>query len=202
MGNTEKDKKRPIELLKAANANKIKYVRFDLQLDGDNVIEAIMNAPDMFFTLEEQEKIYQKKYAECRAEGLAGLAINEADWKKEMEDTIRIQKETAQKQGKTFNEHEVRERALKDKPVDLAQQVAQKISKIRTVLEILPKVIKMSDGKTLMFPEAEDREEFKQIITSNMKLFTYLSEKYVDLFTQLTDEEGEVKNSSKQETLN
>ena len=196
------NKMRPIDLLKAANINKIKYVRFDIPLDAGNSIEAIMNAPDLFFILEEQEKIYQKKYAECKADGMAGVEINDADWKKEVEDTIRIQREAAQKQGKEFNEREARDKAARDKPVDLAQQVAAKISKIRTVQEILPKVIKMADGKTLMFPEKEDREDFKEIITSNMKLFTYLSEKYVDLFTQLTTDEEEVKNVSEQETQN
>ena len=201
MGQTDK-KLRPIELLKAANINKIKYVRFDIPLDAGNSIEAIMNAPDLFFIIEEQEKIYQKKYAECKSDGMGGMEINDADWKKEVEDTIRIQKETALKQQKKFNEPEAREKVGRDKPIDLAQQVALKISKIRTVQEILPKVIKMADGKTLMFPEREDREEFKQIITSNMKLFTYLSEKYVDLFTQLTSDEEEIKNSSEQETLN
>lgn len=196
----EKDKsdQRPIDLLKKANQNKIKYVRFDIPLGDNDSIEAIMNAPDMFLIMEEQEKIYQIKYAECVREGLKKEKVNEADWQKELEDTIRLKRENAQKTGREFNEDEARKRAEQDgRPVNLAQQVAQKISKIRTIQEIIPKVIKMSDGKTLMFPTPEEQAEFKEIICSDMKLFTYLSEKYVELMMEMIKEENEVKNSSK-----
>jgi hypothetical protein len=194
-------KQRPIDLLRAANQNKRKYVRFDIPLGPDNAIEAIMNAPDVFLTLEEQEKIYQKKYAECVREGLKDDPINETDWEKDFEETIRVQREAAKKSDKEFNEQDARERALKDKPLNLAQQVAQKISRLRTVQEIIPKVIKTSDGKTLMFPTAEERAEFKEMICSDMKLFTYLSEKYIELLTDITKKENEVKNSSAEASL-
>lgn len=199
MANEEKS--RPIDLLKAAMKNKIKYVRFDIDLEEGNSLEAIMNAPDMFLIIEEQEKIYQKKYAECVKEGLHKEPINEADWKRDYEETIRVQREAAVKANRKFDEKESRQRAERDKPVNLAQQVAQKISKLRTIQEIIPKVIKTADGHTLMFPTPEERSEFKELICSNMKLFTYLSEKYVELFSEISNEQEEVKNSSEQEIL-
>lgn len=200
MGNSNGKKQRPIDLLKAATKDKIKYVRFDIPLGENDAIEAIMNAPDMFLILEEQEKIYQKKYAECVRDGLDKEKPNEADWKKEFEETIRIQREAARKANREFKELEAREKAERDKPINLAQQVAQKISKLRTIQEIIPKVIKKADGKTLMFPTPEEREEFKEIICSDMTLFTFLSEKYVELFSDINKEKEIIKNSSEQET--
>jgi hypothetical protein len=182
---------RPIDLLKKANENKTKAVRFDLPPNHPDAMEAIMTAPDMFLIMEEQEKIYQKKYVECLEDGLGDKPINAADWKKEFDDTLRVQREAAKKAGREFDE----KNAEKNKPVDLAQQVAQKISKLRTVQEIIPKVIRKADG-TLMFPTREEQQEFKDLICSDMKLFSYLSEKYIELFTEITTEETEVKNLS------
>lgn len=193
-----KSGERPIDFLIRANENKTKAVRFDLPPNHPNAMEAIMTAPDMFLITEEQEKIYQKKYSECLEDGLGGKPINEADWKKDAEDTLRVQRESAHKAGRKFDEKEARANIEKNKPVDLAQQVAQKISKLRTIQEIIPKVIRKADGN-LMFPTREEQQKFKDLVCSDMKLFSYLSEKYIELFTEVTKEEAEVKNLSAEE---
>lgn len=195
-----KDINRPIDLLIKANRKHQKYVRFDIPIDGENSLEAIMNAPDIFLIMEEQEIVYRKAYAQCCEEGLDKYPIDEDEWEKELQESLRIQREAAMKDGRKFNEKEAYERLLRDRPGNAAQQVARKISKFRTISEILPKVIKCSDGKTKMFPSQEERNLFRELICSDMKLFTYLSEKYIELINSMTEEEAKAKNLSEAES--
>lgn len=195
-----KEKSRPIDLLIQANRNRQKYVRFDIPIDEENSLEAIMNAPDIFLIMEEQEIVYRKAYAQCCEEGLDKYPIDEDEWEKELQESLRIQREAAMKAGREFNEKDAYERLLRDKPANAAQQVARKISKFRTISEILPKVIKCADGKTKMFPSQEERNLFRELICSDMKLFTYLSEKYIELINSMTEEEAVAKNSLEEES--
>lgn len=194
-------KQRAIDLLMNANKNRKKYVRFDIPIDGNNSIEAIMNAPDIFLIMEKQEIVYKKAYAQCCEEGLDSYPIDEYEWQKELHEIIEIQRKLAIKSGREFNEKEAYDRFIQDKPANAAQQVARKISKFRTIFEILPKVIKNADGKSLMFPTQEERLQFKELICSNMNLLSYLSEKYVELISSMTEEEIKAKNLSEAESL-
>ena len=197
MGNREdgKNKQRPIDLLRAANSSKIKNIRIDLP-----GCEAFMSIPDIFLISKERRKVEKIAYAEYRREGLHQEPIIEEDWDKYFKDSLETQRKNAAKLGKKFNEKEVFAAILKEKPDSLAKQLATEDANLEMIIGILPKMIKMSDGKTPMFPTLDEQKEFQELVRSDPKMFEYLAQKVTEAFTLWSDIKDEVKNSSPAES--
>jgi len=185
------DKKRPIELLKAANKGRIKNIRIELP-----PFEAYMSIPDIFMIVRERKKVEKIRYVEYRREGLDKEPIIEEDWDKNLIESIKTQRINAEKIGKEFNEAEVRATIEKERPDNLARQLAIDDSNIEMIMEILPKMIKREDGITPLFETAEERKSFQEIVRSDPKLFEYLAQKVTEAFALWSKTEEEVKNSS------
>jgi len=189
MGQTEK--KRPIELLRAANKGRIKNIRIELP-----PFEAYMSIPDIFMIVRERKKVEKIRYVEYRREGLDQEPIIQEDWDKYLAESIKTQRINAEKVGKTFNEAETIANIEKEKPDNLARQLAIDDSNIEMIMEILPKMIKREDGTTPLFETAEDRKGFQEIVRSDPKMFEYLAQKVTEAFALWSKTEEEVKNSS------
>ena len=187
---------RPIDLLKAAYDKKIAKVEFKIPLDSGKFLDAVLTAPDIFDIQEIQDKIFRRKFAEYRKEGLDTEPIDEAAWNRELEDT----RKNLRDRGKS--EKEIEDAIIateKEKPQNMAQQGALKIAKIRTVQELIP--LHLRDKKTgdFLFPSADDRRAFKEILCSDLSLMELLTSKYTELVLLTSKAEDDTKNSSEPE---
>ncbi len=176
---------KPIELIKSAYDKKTIRVQFQIPLPGDTGhVDAVLTAPDIYSILEVQEEVYQVKYADYVTKGHDKLPINESDWGKEL---------------KSYK-GDTRKRMEDEKPVNLADQMAKKFSKIRTIQELIPMFLRDRADKKL-FPEPEDRTAFKEILCSNADLMNLLAQKYLELTSRINEVAREAKNSSKMAVL-
>jgi len=171
---------RPIELLTNAYEKKLIKVEFEIPLGDSKSIPAVLTAPDVYSILEVQEEEYQGMYARYCEKGYDKKPVNEADWKKELAG---------------YTNPETRKRVEDDKPTNLADQIAKKFSKIRTVHELIPRFLKNKDGKPL-FETSEERAAFKGILCSDSQLMNLLAQKYLELTGKMAEVTDEVKNLS------
>jgi hypothetical protein len=174
---------KPIELLKASYDKKTIQVQFQIPLDNGH-LDAILTAPDIYSLLEVQEEVYQGRYAELAKKGFKDMEFNEDDWRAEL---------------KSYK-GEVRKRAEEEKPKNLAEQIAKKFSKIRTIQELIPMFLRDRAGNKL-FPDPEDRNKFREILCSNADLMNLLAQKYLELTSKISEVAREAKNSSKMAVL-
>jgi len=184
-------KKRPIDVLREANKGKIINIRIDLP-----PYEAYMSIPDIFLISKARKKAERDAYVEYRNEGKHKEDIIEEEWEKYLKDSLEQQRKNAEKLGKKFNEKEVRANIEREKPTNLARQLAIEDSNLEMIMGILPRMIKLEDGKTPMFPTHEERLDFQEMVKSDPKMFEYLAGKVTEAFALWTDVKDEVKNLS------
>ena len=194
--------KNGIELLRAANKYKPVTAEIEIPLDGEDTLKVILHAPDIFAIQEEQEIVYQLKLAECVSKGMQKYPVPESEWVKEMLDLIsevdrdKVFKITHKPKESTIYStvaEDMRKYLLKNKPSNLAELTAQRISKIQTVRELIPKFLKTSEGEPLI-QTAEDHEYFKEVMANNLPLFTEITRAYTGLVKQMTEKREAVKN--------
>lgn len=187
---------RPIELLKAAHEKKVARVEFQIPAGEGKFIDAVLTAPDIFDIQEIQDKIYRKTFAEYRKEGLEDEPIDEEAWNRELDETRKSMRD----KGKSDKEIEDTVASLeKEKPRNMAQQGALRISKIRTTQELIPLHLRDKKTSEFLFPDKEDRRVFKEILCSDLSLMQLLTNKYLELTLLIGKTEDDVKNSLKPE---
>ena len=172
-----KQQKSAIELIRAANSRRKIEVRFYLPVDKDIEIEVSLTAPDAYAIWELQDKTFQKALAEANQDGMNLYPVNDVDWEKELDRYA----------------EDVRESMVKDKPKNLAEQHARKISGLRTIQELLPIFIRAADGK-ILFRDKGEREEFKVFLCSNPDVMNMLTSKYIDLSNRVREVQDATKN--------
>jgi hypothetical protein len=171
-------KMRPADLIRKANRSEKIERKFTITVSGEPV-ELLLTAPDIFDVLKEQERCIQKEYAECSAQGMDKMPINEADWINELS---------------KITESETRKALTADKPMNLAQQVARKNARLDTVRVLLPKKLKLADG-TLAFPSLDDQKEFGEYVASHSDVMNIITKEYVEIMNQLNEVNKQAKNS-------
>lgn len=171
-------KMRPLDTLRKANQNRdIKEV-IELPLGNDETLKVVLSAPDMFTIMKDQERCYQKEYAECIQSGMEVLPINETDWNKTLNQ---------------ITDTDVRKAMQDDKPVNLAEQVAKKNARFDTIRVLLPKALRDENGD-LICKDPKEQLEMQQMISSNAEWMRLLTEGYVRLVGQINEVNESAKN--------
>jgi len=184
---------RAIDILKKAYADKCLEVEFEIPYYG----KVKMAAPDMFAISEEQEEIKETKYDELVAKGFEDRKVNEAEWQKELNQVLKnIKPESFDKEEDYFKAVQT---AKENRPANRADQLAEKRSKMQTILYLIPKFLRDAITNKLLFQTVEEQREFAELIKKDMSLFRMLTEKYVELVTKMGMMSEEAKNSSKPE---
>jgi len=187
------EKKSAIELIEAAQKKKVVKVDFNFPLDEKNILPMSLHSPDMFTIQEIQDINYRAKFAEYRKKGLHEEPIDEAAWEKDLNDQI----DALKKEGAKKEAIELTVKTLKDdKPLNMAQEGAQRYSRIKTSQDILPMFLRDREGNVL-FKTQDERDRFKAIISSDISLMNLLVQKYVELTTLITETTEQAKNSSR-----
>jgi len=165
-------------LLKNAHAKKQVKVQFEIPIEGSK-IPVILTVGDRLAIAETQDRIYQIYYSEYQEKGLDRKPVNEIDFEAELDrfkddaDTLKI---------------------LKDqKPKNLADQMAKKYSRLRTIQEVIPQFLKNPNGTPFLKTE-EQKLEMQEIIKEDNDLWILLAGKYTELFVKAKDIEIAVKN--------
>ena len=171
-----------LQLLKKAHDNETIKVEFDITI-GSTTVPVVLTAGDRFEIAKIQEDIVQEHYLGYSERGWDNKPVNEADWETDLENM----------------KPETREHFTKQKPKNLAQQMAQKFARVKTIKELIPRFLKTKDGKKLC-PTQADLDTMQEMIGESPVLMQLLAEKYTDLLTQEVEIGKAVKNSSKQKS--
>ena len=171
---------KPIDILIAAHKKKIIKENIDIPVEEGIVIEAVLEAPDIYAIQELQDRIYRKMYAVCRKDGLDKEPIDEQEWEKEL----------------LIYDSETRELIAKSKPDNSAQQGSSKFAKIRTIQELIPLYLKDRKTNKPLFPDDESRLKFKEILCSDTNLSNLLAQAYVRLAKKIGEAGKQAKNLS------
>lgn len=170
-----------IELLKKAKKKKSLDVSFEI-VYGEAKIPAMLSVPDLFEIMEAQEVEYNKKFIKYRKEGFDKEPIDEDKWNEEVSNLERKDRPAYEK----------------TKPNNLAEQMATRHSRLKTILNLMPLYLKNPDNNKLLFPTEDDKEFFQDLVKGDMKLFNLLVGKYVELMNKITNVEETAKNLEKQ----
>lgn len=174
--NPQKD--RPIDLLRAANKNKILEIRFAIPLDGDKVLNVILKAPDIYAIWEAQELAKRVAMAEATDKGLAEKSVSDKEWAKYLE---------------RFTDKDTRKSMESDRPANQAEKYALDVSYLRTIRELVPRFLCTTDGAKA-FPTQAERDEFSEIMCSNREIMNLLTDKYIELSKMVKKAQEAIKN--------
>jgi hypothetical protein len=163
-----------IDIIRAANRKEA--LRVALELPGG--VRCWLHLPNRHQIADVQEKLYRIAYAEAAELGLVGKPINEAEWDRQLSKLNKKEKE----------------RAEKEKPVDMAEQYARGQSVAQAVYNLLPGMIHDDDGVEL-FGDISDKRAFLREVQGDQKLDAYLMGKWNELFAERGKVEEEAKNS-------
>ena len=172
-----------IELIKKAREKQDLDVVFDLEVYGET-IPILLSTIDYYDIIEAQDIEYKAAFARYRKKGLDEEPIDEVAWETGL---------------KAYNK-ETQEILKKEKPQNMAQEAAQKFSKMKTIFDIIPKYMKDPKTKLALFPTKEDQEYIKELLSSDAKFMGLISEKFGELLSKSQEQKDTVKNSSKQES--
>jgi len=168
-----------IELLEAANADSFIYEQFEIPA-GNEKLDAILHAPDMFELQREQKKAYALAYAKLKSEGFGDIACNEEAWQETL---------------KNITDKDALERAKENKPLNLADQLANEQAVTDCILGLMPKLLKDIKGN-LLFPDNDSQKRFRNLLTRNLPLFQLISNKYVKAMNSMIGIGERIKNST------
>jgi hypothetical protein len=168
-----------LDLLEKATQKDAIKIEFELFNDGETIVPAILAIGDRIAIGEIQDDVYDEYYQKYVNMGYDKSPMNEARWEGEL------------KQLKNLN---AIERLRSNKPMNLADQKAQKNARIRAIQKIVPTILYNTD-MTLKYPTEEEQNRFRGIIATNQKLLILLITKYIELLTEIDKVEDAVKNS-------
>jgi len=162
-----------IELLKKAYKNDTIEIEFDA-----GGVMASLNLADIQGIFSEQSKIQDLKYAEYVAKEFHKMPINENAWIKFID-------------GIEDEKH--KERLSKDRPVNLAEQFADRDTRNLILSELVPKHLKDPKTKEALFTESEALE-FGQLVLSTPKLARLLNNEIMKMTEQVDKIRETAKN--------
>ena len=165
-------------------ANKAKDIKesFELKLGGAPTKMSIAVSDILTMISREQERTYDTELAKCCMEGMQDLPINEDKWKKEFE----------------LLEDEDAIKAFKDnKPKNLAEQTAQRASKIAMIQTLLPKVIRDGISGDLLFKSFKEQEAFGRYLLMNEDQMKIVIEKWGAVMNKYSEVRQAAKNLQK-----
>ena len=169
---------KPIDLLRAANKNKLIQIRFAIPLDGENVLNVILKAPDIYAIWEAQELSRRVAIGEATEKGLDARPVSDAEWAKYLE---------------RFIDPETRKSMEADRPANQAEKYALDVSYLRTIRELVPRYLCTTSGEKA-FPTQTERDEFAEIMCSNRQIMSLLTDRYVELSRMVREAQKEIKN--------
>lgn len=165
--------KKNIDILRLANQKRRVEVPFELDLDG-TIIKLVMKNPDPLQIARIQEVAKAKEKAEAAKKGLHLFPIDNEKW-----ENFRDQN-TAGVTNKKDRKNILKE-LDKNKPANLAEQIALEASWYETAKQILPMLI--YDDNELFFDTSEELEIYYETI-KNIDIFALMMGKFTELISK------------------
>ena len=170
-----KKKANNLEILKNARAKRDISLDFKLELDG-NTIDVTMTAPDMVWLSRVQETAKAKAKAEAVMDGLDMFPVDEEKWDNYL-------KLNTAKVNKREDRVRIVENLQKEKPRDLAEQIALESSWYETAKKIIPKIILVDDKK--IFSTSDGLDLYMGLI-KDIKIYSLLMSKFAELMSTIS----------------
>lgn len=178
-----------LEILKAANEKRAVQIDFILPVDGYEIPVTMKNL-DIIEVSRIQQIALEKEYYRAQQEGLDVLPVNEERWQRYVE------RSTENVSGKA--KKDIIKRLEKEKPQNLAQQVAMEASWYETGRKYIPKILYVADEP--LFNE-NNIDEYYQLI-QDMDILTLLINKFAELVAMQRNVEEAGKNLKATASLN
>ena len=166
--------KTAIQLLR--ESYKIPQKDIDIPLGDGEVLKAKLLAPDIWDIQDEISDVYEQLLNKYLEQGLGERPIVEGEWQKELA--------------------QYSEEARKNltKPANRAEQKADAKSKTEAIRKIIPKYLYHRDTDKPLFNDAKELEEGTKRLFSKMSVFSDLASAFVELSSQITEDQKAVKN--------
>ena len=178
-----------LNILRAANERRAVQIDFDLVVDGVT-IPVTMKGIDIIEVSRLQQLAIEKALFEAKQEGLDRLPVNEERWQQYVERTVANTKGKIRKQ--------ILERLEREKPKNLAEQVALESSWYETGRKYIPRILYV--GNDLWFDEST-LDEYYQMV-QDVDILSLLITKFVELLALQRSVEEAAKNSAAPASLN
>lgn len=170
---------KPIDLIRAALEKQKRGIGVEFDLPTDPPLRVIMAAPDLFTLWQEQEIVYQRELAQRKAAGDDKFPINKDQWEREFREAG----------------PEMQAIMMREKPQNLAEQIAQRTSRFKTIIELLPKCLRDAETGEPLCQTPEDEHALKAFLTSDPAILGLVTEKYAELARRVQSTLDAAKNS-------
>ena len=145
-------KMKKIDLFRKANAAQTIQEDFEIIVNED-VTKMRIAMPDIFTILGDQKKAYAKELASCISEGLGEYTINEDELEKGLVE---------------IKDKDAKEEMIKNKPKNLAEQLATELSRIHTIRTLIPKILRDPDNNNELICQTKaDRDAMGDYLSNN-----------------------------------
>ena len=175
-------RERVMNVLRAGIERQSVRVDFTMTVNGTE-LDLSMRNPDMYEMARMQEVALARGRAEAAREGLTGLPVDEERWRVFKEQAVAAIKGRTQRK-------QVLDRLEKDKPRDLADQIAKEGAWLAAARRMIPKVLYCGDE--LLFCDEASLALYEDLM-KNSGYFSLL----VSKFTELVALSGEVDKAAK-----
>ena len=174
-------------------------ISFELKLSNGKSLNCQFRKSDALTMPQKDLLLVENKLAEFEEMGHDRRKIDEAEWLKEVEDSIKAINESNKGKPKSQQIDIVEHRKTLEsrKPSNRAEQMARKAAKMELLTVQIPQIIRI-DGQLL--ESKEERDGFAEIATSTMETSQFIIEKYIELSSLFLKQKEDVKNSSEGES--
>lgn len=169
-------------------------VVFELPVSSDKTVTATLSAFDQFDMLRIQDEIYLSELQYYEGKGKNKLPIVAGEWETNVQDRVINYREQLKDDPELETKVAKFEQDVRKKPPrNLAEQLAQRSTRVETTKKILPKFLRWENDE-LMFPDEKDQERFEKIIGVNPRVNSALMKAYVRLMNMMSAASEQVKN--------
>ena len=169
-----------MQLIRKANNEQALFEDFELTL-FEKAYKLRISMPDIFDIIQDQQLAKSEAYAKCRAAGLTEYSIDQEKWDKQL---------------KAIEDPELRKQLEDKKPLNLAQQEAEEISRLTTIRTLLPKIIRYAKNEELLCKTSDDRIQLGKYMANNSACLNIITEAWSKIMVRYSQVQDTVKNSS------
>jgi len=169
-----------MQLIRKANKEQALFEDFELTI-FEKVYKLRISMPDIFDIIQDQQLAKSEAYAKCRDAGLTEYAIDEDKWNKQLE---------------AIEDPDLRKQLEDKKPLNLAQQESEEISRLTTIRTLLPKIIRYANNGELLCKTSDDRTQLGKYMANNSACLNTITEAWSKIMVRYSQVQDTVKNSS------
>jgi hypothetical protein len=172
------------KIFEDALAKRSRDIPFTLDIDGEK-IECIVPVPDIFTITREAETLRRRLMVDAEKAGDHKLPISETEWTSHINDVkdeatkeAVLRKDDVGFDSAKFVQDKIKD-AMEEKPRNLAEQNVKGMVALKMIFTIVPKYIKLADGRKLLDNE-KDLTTFVALMSKDSDIANAVGNAYME----------------------